>query len=507
MMRHDVDVIILGAGFSGSLLAQILCRRGRSVVLMDNRSHPRFAIGESSTPSANLILKELARRYDLKHIQPLSSYGSWQQAYPEIGCGVKRGFSYFKHQCGQEFQSDEQHENELLVAASSEDFQSDTHWFRQDVDALFCRLAAELGSVVLDCSEITCMDYDPAAAAKWKVEVSRKGQPVHLQAAFVVDATGPAGVLKQFLEIPDQTDQLQTRTSAIYSHFRQVNSWHDDLLLENPSIEDHPFCCDHSAQHHLLEGSWFWMLRFNQEITSVGLVINQTGRRAGSFSVDVGSWKGTLEQYPSMDRLLGQATIVDPPGKLLVASQLQRMCGQAAGADWAMLPHTAGFIDPLHSTGIAHALCGVEKLAAILDQFWDTNERVPALRAYQQQLFQELRMIDRLVYGCYRAMDHFPWFVSFSMLYFVAAIRYERSRLEAVQKDFQGAFLGADQPEWSQTVDLVLNWLQRDLDRGDLGEERAREFQKAVWKVLKPFDPIGLSSPQVQHMYPHTATL
>ena len=507
MMRHEVDVIIFGAGFSGSLLAQILCRRGRSVVLLDKRSHPRFAIGESSTPSANLILKDLARRYDLKCIEPLSSYGSWQQSYPDIGCGVKRGFSYFKHQHGRKFQSDDQHENELLVAASSEDSQSDTHWFRQDVDALFCRLAAELGSVVLDGSEITGMDYDPTAAAKWKVEVSRKGQPLHLQAAFVVDATGPAGVLKQFLEIPDQTDQLRTRTSAIYSHFRQVNSWHDDLSVENSSIEDHPFCCDHSAQHHLLEGSWFWMLRFNQDITSVGLVINQTGRRTGSLDVDVDSWKRTLQRYPSMDRLLGQATIVDPPGQLLVASQLQRMCGQAAGADWAMLPHTAGFIDPLHSTGIAHALCGVEKLAAILDQFWDSNERLSALRAYQRQLFQELKMIDRLVYGCYRAMDHFPWFVSFSMLYFVAAIRYEKGRLNNPQENFPRAFLGADQQDWNETVDRVLSQLERNLERGDYSSQQANKFQEEVWEALKPFDLVGLSNTDVQHMYPHTATL
>ncbi len=65
-MHHDVDVVVLGSGFSGSLLAQILGRTGRSVALLDNHGHPRFAIGESSTPAANLILKELADRYDLK---------------------------------------------------------------------------------------------------------------------------------------------------------------------------------------------------------------------------------------------------------------------------------------------------------------------------------------------------------------------------------------------------------------------------------------------------------
>ena len=64
MEHHAVDVVVLGSGFSGSLLAQILSRVGRSVALLDHRGHPRFAIGESSTPAANLILKQLADRFD-----------------------------------------------------------------------------------------------------------------------------------------------------------------------------------------------------------------------------------------------------------------------------------------------------------------------------------------------------------------------------------------------------------------------------------------------------------
>ena len=56
-MKGSFDIAIVGSGFSGSLLA-ILCRRlGRSVVLIERGSHPRFAIGESSSPLANLVLE------------------------------------------------------------------------------------------------------------------------------------------------------------------------------------------------------------------------------------------------------------------------------------------------------------------------------------------------------------------------------------------------------------------------------------------------------------------
>src|SRR5438445_839071 len=73
-MRADFDIAVIGSGFGGSLLAMIARRLGRSVALLERDRHPRFAIGESSTPLANLILEELARRYDLPQVAPLAKW-------------------------------------------------------------------------------------------------------------------------------------------------------------------------------------------------------------------------------------------------------------------------------------------------------------------------------------------------------------------------------------------------------------------------------------------------
>ena len=358
-MHHDVDVVVLGSGFSGSLLAQILCRTGRSVALLDNRGHPRFAIGESSTPSANLILKQLADRYDLKGISPLCSYGSWQQAYPEIGCGIKRGFSYFKHQRGKIFQSGPDHENELLVAASNDDSQSDTHWFRQDVDALLCQAAADQGALLLQYAETTRMAYDPLTTPAWEIEVTQAGQPVLLRAAFVVDATGAGGVLQRFLEIPDQTDQLQTRSSALYAHFQGTKPWHAELAKENDSVTDHPFDCDHSAQHHLLEDSWCWLLRFNQGITSVGLMIDQTGSPETPGLVNQSSWQERLASYPSLQNLL-EASGLKHPSELGPEHIVRRVSKTEVHSYLDLFP----FLEP-------GALLEGKTGLTVFDKYWD----------------------------------------------------------------------------------------------------------------------------------------
>ena len=69
-------------------------RQGRSVILLERGKHPRFAIGESSTPLSNLLLEGLALRYNLPGILPLTKWGTWQQAYPNLDCGLKRGFTF-----------------------------------------------------------------------------------------------------------------------------------------------------------------------------------------------------------------------------------------------------------------------------------------------------------------------------------------------------------------------------------------------------------------------------
>src|ERR1044071_20207 len=113
----DFDVAVVGSGFGGAPAAMIARRLGRSVILLERGRHPRFAIGESSTPLANLLLEELACRYDLPRLQPLAKWGAWQKTYPRIACGLKRGFSFFHHRFGLPFGADPDRNDQLLVAA------------------------------------------------------------------------------------------------------------------------------------------------------------------------------------------------------------------------------------------------------------------------------------------------------------------------------------------------------------------------------------------------------
>ncbi len=99
-LSETYDIAVVGSGFAGSLLAMIARRLGRSVILIEKGTHPRVVIGESSTPLSNLLLEELTSRYGLTALAPLTKWGSWQRSYPDIGCGLKRGFTFHHHVLG-----------------------------------------------------------------------------------------------------------------------------------------------------------------------------------------------------------------------------------------------------------------------------------------------------------------------------------------------------------------------------------------------------------------------
>ena len=66
MTQLDCDLAIIGSGFGGTLLSLIAQRLGFTVALLERGTHPRFAIGESSTPLADFKLAagdgQVARR-------------------------------------------------------------------------------------------------------------------------------------------------------------------------------------------------------------------------------------------------------------------------------------------------------------------------------------------------------------------------------------------------------------------------------------------------------------
>ncbi len=497
-MPTPFDVVILGSGFAGSLLGLLLQKRGLSVLVIDRQRHPRFAIGESSTPSADFILESLCAEYDLPELRPLCRYGSWCREQPGVSRGLKRGFSYFHHRAGEPFASEAQHARELLVAASANDEVGDTHWYRADVDAFIARLFTQAGGQLWEETIVSSIEAGPT----WKLICERSGSMTSVEGQFFVDGTGGDSGLVQALGLASATESLATHSRSVFGHFHGVREWAEVLDQAGIPRTDHPYPCDQAALHHVIDGGWMWVLRFENGITSVGWSLDERRHPLPVHLTPIEEWQQLLAQYPSVADQLRSATPAGPftPARPLARTgRLQRLITPVAGPNWALLPHTAGFIDPLYSTGIAQSLLGVESLAAILSGDAGTEDRAAALGRYGQRLQRETRLIDQFVALSFQTMGRDPRLLhAASMLYFAAATSFETRR----KVGGRGAFLLADDAEFRQVVDSIC----RELPRENATERENTDWITTVEALLAPWNRVGLFHPRHPNMYWHTAT-
>jgi FADH2 O2-dependent halogenase len=516
MTRRQADIVILGSGFAGSIAAMILKKLGHQPLLVDRASHPRFAIGESSTPVANRLLLDLAERYDLPALTPLAKWGTWEQTYPQLRRGKKRGFSYFPHLSQQTFRPQQNHANELLVAASADDLHSDTQWFRADVDQFLVEQAQALGVEVLD--GLTIRQFQPPTNGRaWRLIGQHENETLEIDADFILDGSGEAAALAHAFDIPSTASGMRTHSRAIFSHWSDIGSWDQWLQSQGADIHSHPFASDDAAQHHLFDGAWMWVLRFSHGVASVGIAMDPRRWPIPEQISPQEEWESWLSRYPAIHEMLGNRLPQTPPGRVIRSGRLQRRWNQIVGNGWAMLPHTAGFVDPLHSSGIAHSLCGVERLMRLFESA-DWRRSLPeALIDYQSAVLSELNMIDQLVAACYSTFHHFPLLIANSMLYFAAATSYEKQRHAAGYQP-QLRFLLAGNPDFTNTVQRILTKLETLLghplgasdgfpasDSQPISATAIRDYQELVARELRPFNHVGLCDWSGDHMYRYTA--
>ena len=445
-------------------------------MLIERGRHPRFAIGESSTPLANLLLEELADRYGLSRIRSFSKWGTWQRERPDVAGGLKRGFTFLFHQFGNKFIDEPDRANELLVAASPRDEIGDTHWYRPAFDQALVQEAEAAGAIYLD---ETILDQVSEHASNITLEGVRRGRHLRITAGFLIDASGPRGFLHRTFGFEETLPRWLPYTHGLYSHFQNVERW--DRL--NPPSESPPYARDDAAVHHVFPGGWIWVLRFNNGITSAGAALLD-GLAAETRATDgAPAWARLLARLPSVHEQFRDAKTTMP---FIYSAPLAFRCRQVCGTRWALLPSAAGVIDPLLSTGFPLTLLGVGRLLDLLEHTTEGPQREAALAAYAQATHDELDATEQLVAALYATMTDPLLFKRLALLYFAAASYSEAAR-RLRRPELSPGFLLHNHPRFGAELracaDVGLT--------GPLGEPRDALLAR-IDHAIQPFDIAGL---------------
>jgi FADH2 O2-dependent halogenase len=492
-VRHSFDVAVVGSGFAGSLLA-IVCRRlGRSVALIERGAHPRFAIGESSSPLANLLLEELCDRYGLSRIRPLSAWGSWQRAYPEIGCGLKRGFTFYGHRLGHPFAGDPERSDQLLVAASPRDDVADTHWYRADFDAFLAGEACREGAEYLDRTRLDSVRTSPRG---FELEGERQGKRVSLEARFLADASGPSGFLHGALRLSSGRFADLPATAGLYTHFSGVRRLDDMGVFRSP--QPPPYPVDDAAVHHVFEGGWIWVLRFANGVTSAGVAATPALARELRLDEGAAAWDRLLDRLPTVRSQFAGACPVLP---FVHRSRLPFRSGRAAGENWALLPSAAAFVDPLLSTGFPLTLLGLLRLAEAIEASWGRESFARRLGDYEKETLSEADRAALLISAMFASLGDFPLFAALSKLYFAAASFAEAAR-RLKRSNLARSFLCADDPAFGPASAQCCRLALRAFASGGPTAAERETLLDRIDRTIEPLDVAGLRDGSRRNWHP-----
>ena len=472
MSKQHFQIAVVGSGFAGSLLAMIAHRLGFSTVLVERGRHPRFVIGESSTPLANLLLEEIADKYDLPFVRPLSKWGTWQKQLPHLACGLKRGFTFYHHEFGRTFAPDPNRERQLLVGASPNERIADTHWYRPDFDHYLVQQAQQLG--------VTYWDETALSVAREEDSVMRltgmqRGQSVDLTAEFVIDATGPRGFLHRALNLPEKSFAGFPATQGLFAHFQNVGPLPESFSAGNIAL---PYPPEQAAVHHVFPGGWVWVLKFNNGITSAGVAATDAVANELKFSEGEAAWQRLLARLPSLAEIFKPSRTTTP---FIHSPRLAFQSGSVVGSRWALLPYAAGFVDPLLSTGFPQTLLGITRIARLLKSNWQQPDFLKGLSEYARQTTLELEASARLVGALYATMNRFDLFRELSLLYFAAA-SYSETVRRLGKAHLANSFLLCGHPIFGPQLRQIC-----ELAGASPAEEDAAQLTQQIFDAVKPF--------------------
>lgn len=449
-IRSEYDVAIIGAGIAGSSLALILAKQGLSVCVVEKGKHPRFVIGESTVPSTSYGFEYLGTKYDIPEFSAIYHYTGLKKA--NVTGWPKQHFWFGYNELGKPLAP----QNEASLFTFLPPRGPDVHTLRADLDLYFINAFPKYGIDYFDDTTVTDFEAKPDIAVLSTEH--RDGSRKMIRAQYVVDASGHASFLAKKFNLRVDEPPMSTNTRSIFSHYKNVK-FLDDFL---PANEEMGIIRDGGTMHHCFDGGWIWSIRFDNEVTSIGITLDRERWPLDESITPEEEVSQIINRYPTVKQVLGEAVAIRPVirtgRKHGGTDRIQFSAKSIVGDRYILAPHAAGFCDPLFSTGILLTQAFMARfvpraMAAKADGNWSAERFQPL----EPIFFRELAGIDKIVGGMFRAWkDESPEvFAHYWRLWIYTGIIMYMCRVSVPQEDCEIGLYGAGVPTAEKLIDRM----------------------------------------------------
>ncbi len=336
IMNQELNVAVIGGGPAASTLATLLCRRGHRVAMFSVPEQAPILVGESLVPMIVPILQELGVEEAVAAVSILKpgacfTYDADKVFEFRFRDNPKGTPTYAYNVPRKDF-------NAILLANAR---RAGACWIERRV----CLERIEgTDRVRLDRASLQ------AAAQCWG-----GGEP-----DLIVDAAGRANLLGRLLGIPQQPGPR--RDIALFAHV-------DETGLVDPGY----------VHNDRIDRGWCWRIPLPGRV-SLGLVV-PGDHAAGHGGSPEAQYDRLLREDSVLRRLAPKARRLTP---VLRFDNYQSLSSRMVGENWAMLGDSAGFVDPVFSSGLLVAMKGACQLA-------ETIEGGRPLADYEQRVREHLQ--------------------------------------------------------------------------------------------------------------------
>lgn len=310
----DYDVIVIGGGPAGSVLATLLGQAGHRCLLLERDIHPRDHVGESLTPSSNFI---------------------WER----IGFLDKIEDAGFVHKPGACWTGPRSPEGKFVPIRLGEfpqpgATQLHTYNVERDVfDTMLIRHAHESGAKVIQGASVQKVLFEGDRAVGVTVRVA-DGWTRDISARMVVDASGRRCLLANQLKL--KRKDVTFNQFGIYSWFRNVK----------------PLPAGHEGYiflHFLgLERAWAWQIPLRNGIFSVGVVTDKNDFKQGDETEEE-YFRDRIGRSRSLSAAMEGAEQIRP---WWLEGDYTYKIDKLTGPGWMLVGDALRFVDPIFSTGV-----------------------------------------------------------------------------------------------------------------------------------------------------------